>query len=107
MGESTGDGSGHGEERRKYYSAHTCIVGYAPTWAGSLEMRGELGIRRGGRLGLVLLVEGPALLADLHHPRAGHDHLGPDQFATALAAPDGLSRSPLASHLLYLALSHI
>ncbi len=59
-----------------------------------------------GRLGLFLLVEGSALLADLHHPRAGHDNLGPDQLATALAVADGLPRSALASHLLYFALSH-
>jgi hypothetical protein len=52
-------------------------------------------------------VEGAALLADLHHPGAGHDHLGPDQLATALARPDGLAHCVLASHLLYFTLSHV
>jgi len=59
-----------------------------------------------GRLRLFLLVEGSALLADLHHPRARRDNLGPNQLATALAVADRLPRSALASHLLYFALSH-
>lgn len=76
-----------------------------PIEAERLQIRVECGSGE-GRLGLFLLVEGAALLADLHHPRAGHDHLGPDQLATALAVADRLPRSALASHLLYLALSH-
>jgi len=64
------------------------------------------GVREAG-LGLFLLLGSAALFADLHHARAGQDHLGPNQLATALAVADRLPHSALASHLLYLALSHL
>ena len=64
-------------------------------------------VARGWLLPLFLLVEDAALLADLHHARAGQDYLGPNQLATALAGSDRLPHSALASHLLYFALSHL
>jgi len=73
---------------------------------GMLGPRLTKGVREVG-LGLYLLLGRAALLADLHHARACEDYLGPNQLATALAVADRPPHSALASHLLYLALSHL